>query len=96
MKAYRHLLKFVLAKGAKVSVFDDEGSIVKKSTKLNEIVEGIEAVDEANLTIWIDGHRAAWVLVSAFGLEDDETVIDHTDNDFMQVWSDDYEAYLNK
>jgi len=39
----------------------------------------------------IEGNKEAWVLISAFGLADDETVMDYSDNKFMQDWCKDYE-----
>jgi chlorite dismutase len=90
MKAYRHLIKYALAKSCTVSVWDGEEWQVKRSTKLKEITDAVESVEEAALRI-----RSATgetlvnsVTVSAFGLEDDETIIDYTVCPFM----DEYEA----
>jgi chlorite dismutase len=90
MKAYRHLIKYALAKGCTVSVWDGEEWQIKRSTSLKEITEAVESVEEAALRI-----RSATgetivqsVTVSAFGLEDDETIIDYTVCPFM----DEYEA----
>jgi hypothetical protein len=95
MKAYRHLIKHALSKGMVVSVWDGEVWEVKRSTKFKEIVECVESVEEADLKIRdADGKSIAWAMVSAYGLADDETVINHTDNDFMTEWSEAYEETL--
>jgi hypothetical protein len=92
MKAYKHLVKHALAKGHTCSVYDGEEWQVRRSTDHKKIVEAIESVEEASMVIRdIEGNKEAWVLISAFGLADDETVMDHSDNKFMQNWSKEYE-----
>jgi hypothetical protein len=93
MKAYKHLVKFALAQGYVCSVWDGEEWQVTHSGKYQRIVDAIESVEEAELKI-----RSAdlddlitWVKVSAFGLADDETVVDYYDNKFMQEWEEAYE-----
>jgi hypothetical protein len=94
MKAYKNLVKYTLAKGYTVSVFDGEEWAATQSTSYNEIIEAIESVEEAELHLHIrdaeNTKRMAWVRVSAFGLEDEETVVDHTVNEFMDAWSAQY------
>jgi hypothetical protein len=94
MKAYKHLVKYALAKGHTISVWDGEEWQVGRSVSYKDIVDAIESVEEAELKI---RHSSAshtsindlvtWVRVSAFGLEDDETVVDYYDNKFMHEWS---------
>jgi hypothetical protein len=92
MKAYKHLIKYALSQGHTCSVYDGEEWQVKRSTGYKEIVEAVESVEEAEIVIRdIEGNKEAWVLVGAFGLADDETVMDHSDNKFMQDWSAKYE-----
>ena len=93
MKAYKHLIKYALGKGCTISVFDGEEWQVKGSKKFKEITEAIESVEEAQLRIVdpLTNNRMGWALVSPFGLEDDETVIDASDNWFMNDWSTAYE-----
>lgn len=92
MKAYKHLVKHALAQGHNCSVWDGEEWQVRRCTGYKEIVEAIESVEEAEMTIRdIEGNKEAWVLISAFGLADDETVMDHSDNKFMQQWSEEYD-----
>jgi hypothetical protein len=88
MKAYKHLIKYALAKGCTVSVWDGEEWQVKRSTSFKAINEAIESVEEAALRI-----RSAEgdvvvnsVTVSAFGLEDDETIMDYTVCPFMDAY----------
>ena len=92
MKAYKHLVKHSLAQGHTISVWDGEEWQVKRSVAYKEIVDAIESVEEAEITIRdIEGNKEAWVLIGAFGLADDETVMDHSDNKFMQDWSAAYD-----
>ena len=91
MKAYKHLVKFALAKNCTVSVWDGEEWQVKRSSGYKAIIEAIESVEEAELVIRdSQGEKMGWVRVSAFGLEDDETVVDNTMTDFMNSWDDAY------
>jgi hypothetical protein len=92
MKAYKHLVKHALAQGHTISVWDGEEWQVRRSVAYQEIVDAIESVEEAEITIRdIEGNKEAWVLIGAFGLADDETVMDHSDNKFMQDWSAAYD-----
>jgi hypothetical protein len=89
MKAYKHLVKHALALGHTISVWDGEEWQVSHSTKYQNIIDAIESVEEANVVIRVPtyGNRVAWALVIPYGLEDEETVADYTDNDFMMKWS---------
>ena len=96
MKAYRHLVKHCLAAGCTVSVFDGEVWEVKRATREKLITDCIESVEEAQLRIRNkDGEIVGWALVSAFGLADDETVVDYTVNEFMNGWEAAYEQKLS-
>jgi hypothetical protein len=90
MKAYKHLIKHCLSMGCTVSVWDGEEWQVKRSTGYKAIIDAIESVEEAQLRIRQKDAVIGWALVSAFGLEDDETVVDHTCTSFMDEWSDIY------
>jgi hypothetical protein len=95
MKAYKHLVRYALNAGHTVSVFDGEVWEVKRSTKYKTIIDCIESVEEAQLNIRdANGNPIGWALVSAYGLEDDETVIDFGWNDFMKQWETIYNATL--
>jgi hypothetical protein len=94
MKAYKHLVKHALSMGCTVSVWDGEEWQVKRSTGYKAIIDAIESVEEAQLRIRRHGDVIGWALVSAFGLEDDETVVDHTCTSFMDEWSEIYEATI--
>lgn len=92
MKAYEHLVKHALSQGHSCSVYDGEEWQVRRSKGYKQIIEAIESVEESSMIIRdIEGNKEAWVLVSAFGLADDETVMDHSDNKFMQEWSAEYD-----
>lgn len=94
MKAYRHLIKHALANGCTVSVWDGEEWQLKRSDKFQAIADAVESVEEAALKIRAaDGQTVApSVSVSAFGLEDDETVTDYTVCPFMDEWEAAYNA----
>ena len=95
MKAYKHLVKHALKHGYAVSVWDGEEWQLKRSTGFKSIVDAIESVEEAKLRIRdSEGNSIAMVLVSAFGLEDQETVIDHTANSFMDAWQESYDSTM--
>lgn len=93
MKAYQHLIKYSLQLGNTVSVFDGELWEVKRSRDYKSIIDCIESVEEAQLNIRnSEGCPIAWALVSAYGLDDDETVIDFNCNDYMKNWETLYET----
>jgi hypothetical protein len=90
-KAYINLVNYALDNGFTVSVFDGEEWSTVRSTRFNDIIKDIEGVEEAALNIRdINGHRVGWALVSAFGLEPDETVVDYTTTPFMNAWEAHY------
>ncbi len=101
MKAYEHLVQFALTTAHSIAVWDGEEWATDKwptdkSTNYKTIIEAIESVDEAELVIRDreTGSRAAWARVSAYGLADDETIIDHTDCNFMDTWQEAYDRHL--
>jgi hypothetical protein len=86
-KAYRHLAQYAIHASCTVSVWDGEEWSLKRSTSLKAICEEIEGVEEAHIRIRdAAGAVIATALVSAYGLAHDETVIDHTDNEWMSKW----------
>jgi hypothetical protein len=100
MKAYEHLIQRALAAGFLISVDGggDELDLVR-SMDYAAIIEAVEAVDEAVLFIG-NGKRFATVLVSAFGLADDETVIDYagahaTATQWLDDWFEDYQFEID-
>lgn len=90
MKAYKHLVKHALGSGYLVSVFDGEVWEVRRSDLYKEIIACIESVEEAQVRFSDANGYAGWALVSAYGLCDDETVVDFGCNDFMNAWEDSY------
>ena len=97
-KAYKHLVQYALAQGLVVSVYDGEEWQLKKSGDAKAICDAIESVEEASIIIrdadpFIIAYTAR-ALISAYGLGDDETVIDHTDNEWMDEWWDEYKKTL--
>ena len=88
MKAYKSLVKYALSKNATISVYDGEEWEVKRSNKYQMIIDCIESVEVANLRIRdAGGDVIGWALIVP-DLEDDETVADHTMNEFMNAWSE--------
>ena len=97
-KAYKHLVAYALGQGLVVSVFDGEEWQLKKSKDAKAICDAIESVEEASIIIrdadpFITAYTAR-ALVSAFGLGPDETVIDHTDNEWMDEWWAEYKKVI--
>ncbi len=96
MKAYQHLIRRALAQGFTISVDSGGDELdLKRSSDYAAIVDACEAVDEARLLIR-DGKHFATVLVSGFGLADDETVIDWagahaTATQWLDDWFEDYQ-----
>ena len=91
--AYKHLIDYMLAKRCTISVWDGEAWQVKRSTDAKKIDEAIRSVEEAELTIRdSEGNRIGWALVSPFGLEPDETVMDNTMTEAMNQWDKAYDA----
>jgi hypothetical protein len=94
MKAFKHLIKHALSMGCTVSVWDGEEWQVKRGTSYKAIVAAVESVDEATLRIRQLDAVIGGALVSAYGLEDDETVMDYSESSFMLEWSELYEATI--
>lgn len=84
--AYIHLVKTALENDYTVSVWDGEAWQVRRSTSYQAINEAIKSVDEAQLRFRDSGGQVVgWALVSAFGLEPDETVIDCTCQEWIET-----------
>ncbi len=93
--AYMDLIRYALKSNMTVSVWDGEEWQVKRSKKFREIVLAVQSVEEATIKIRDEsGAVIGTALVSPYGLEPDETVIDWTDNEFMEGWYTQYEATL--
>jgi hypothetical protein len=74
--AYRELIVKALAQNFTISVWDGEEWQVKRSTKLNEIVDAVKSVDEVRLHIRNGDITVGNAHCSAYGLAPDETIID--------------------
>lgn len=95
MKAFEHLIDYTLDFGFTISVWDGEEWQVKRSRDRAAIIEAVESVEEAKLRIRdLAGEIVGSALVSAFGLEDDETMMDWSDVDFLEAWEEAYNATL--
>ena len=97
-KAYQHLINRALAQGFTISVDSGGDELdLKRSSDFAAIVDACEAVDEARLLIRdANNQRFAAVLVSGFGLADDETVIDYAGahaaaTQWLDDWFEDYQ-----
>ena len=96
MKAYKHLINRALAQGFTISVDSGGDELdLKRSSDYAAIVDACEAVDEARLLIR-DGKYFATVVISCFGLADDETVIDWAGahaaaTQWLDDWFEDYQ-----
>lgn len=86
MKAYKSLVKYALAYGMTISVWDGEEWQTKRSTKYQETIDAIESVEVAELRIRNhSGNVVGWAQIIP-DLEDDETVADYTCTPFMELW----------
>lgn len=82
--ACKQLIKFALSKDCTISVWDGEEWQVKRSTSYKDIIAAVESVEEAQLRIRdYAGNVIGSALVSLYGLEPDETVIDNSVNAFF-------------
>lgn len=98
--AYIDLIKTALNHGLYISVWDGEEWQVKTSRNMREIISAVKSVEEATLRFRDDEGNGEMVrvgsaFISAYGLEPYETVIDHSDNQWINAWSDAYTEYLN-
>ena len=92
--AYLDLVKTAIRHGFTVSVWDGGEWQVKKSAKIREIANAIKSVEEAELRFRDAENRVnGWALVSAYGLEPEETVTDYSDNEWMNAWADHYHVW---
>lgn len=90
-QAFIDLVKFALKAGHSISVWDGEEWSTNRSRKFKEIVDDIKGVEEAQIKIRdIDGNSIGWALISPYGNAPDESVIDHSDNEFLNGWFDQY------
>lgn len=99
VKAYIHLVDYVLERDGAVSVWDGEEWAVKRSDDRGAIIEAIEAVEEAEVRIYGPAgprgpadefpvrSRVGWAMVTPFGVDDGETVADCTGGQFMEDWT---------
>ena len=92
MKAYAHLIRYALDSGANVSVYDGEEWQENRSTDAAACIAAVESVEEAEIVIKDNERRMAWARVAAYGLADDETVIDCSANEYMDAWQAAYDA----
>lgn len=89
--ACKQLVTFALNKGCTVSVWDGEEWQVKRSSNYKDIITAIESVEEANLRIRDhEGKIVAAALVSLYGLQPDETLIDSSVN----AWMDEADKFI--
>ena len=86
-QAYIDLIRYSLKAGMVISVFDGEEWSTIKSSKFKEIIDDIKGVEEAQIRIRDkDNTSIGWALISPYGNAPDESVIDYSDNDFMDGW----------
>ena len=87
-KAHLHLIKFALTQDCTISVYDGEEWQVKRSTSFKAIKDALESVDQSSMVIQDnEGHLVgSAVVVDDCSFEPDETVVNHSDTEFMQEW----------
>lgn len=90
--AAKELIRFALSRNNTVSVHDGEEWQLKRSNKYRAIIDAIASVDEAQIRIrHCEGPVLAWARVTLFGVAADETVIDCSDNTYME----EFDATIN-
>ena len=90
MKAYIHLVKFALASGAAVNVFDGEEWSMQHETKFTAIKKEIEDLEECSLRFSDkDGNRLGTAFITPFEPAE-ETVCDYSCTPFMEKWANIY------
>ena len=80
MRAFVHLINYAFERGCTVVI---EGEVM---SSLEDAVAFVESVDETAITIKRNDKRVGTAYVSAYGLGDEETVIDHSDNMWFTDW----------
>jgi hypothetical protein len=97
MKAYKHLVKHVLATGGDITVWDGgDDPAEEHCDQFKKIIDAIEAVEEASIYIFKDGATVGWARIVPFGLEDEETLVDYSANEFFKVWEQMYDRHQGK
>ena len=87
-KRIQNLVAYTIKQGLYISVFDGEEWAIKMSNNKKGIIEAIESVEEANITIRDSDRKfIASAYIIPFGVSPDETVADYSDNEYMQKWS---------
>lgn len=102
MKAYLDVIKFALSKGHTISVFDGEEWYLKMSTSYNAIKKEVEGVETAILRVRhhseLDQRGERKVIGDFYVMPyetPDESVYDHTANDYCDQWFEQFENKLN-
>ena len=91
-KAHLNLIKYALAQGCTISVWDHEECQVKKSKSYTEIKDAVESVEESELRIRdSEGNIVGWALfVNDCTFEPEEYIADYTCTLFMEQWEMQY------
>lgn len=88
--AYLNLVRHALSLGYTVSVWDGEEWQISRSKSIKAISYAVKSVEVAELR-FRDGNKVVgWAQVSVFGLEPDETVMDHSVENWIEDWSETY------
>lgn len=91
MKEYIKLVDLILSRGHKIEVWYEEDKGLSKSTNRAKILEAVEATDIVEIVAYApcggDGdnswlRKVFWAMIIPFGVADDETVADYTDNGY--------------
>ena len=93
-KAHLNLIKYALAQGCTISVWDGEEWQIKRSTSYKDIKDATESVDESQLRIRdSEDNVVGWALVIPdCTFEPEEYVVDYSCTLFMEQWEMQYSA----
>ena len=80
--------------GGDITVWDGgDDPAEEHCDQFKKIVDAIEAVEEASIYIFKDGATVGWARIVPFGLEDEETLVDYSANEFFTVWEEMYDRH---
>jgi len=90
-----HLIKYALAGGNTISVWDGEEWQVKRSTSYKAIKAAVDSVGDSTLRIRNSvGEELASAYIIPFNGSPDEYVSDYSYNDYMIAWDKLYMAEI--
>ena len=93
-QAHIHLIKYAIATGHKLAVYDGGEWAIKRSTDINAILDVVDSVEQSTIEIRDTDNKIVGkaVVLLDYQQQPDETIINHTLTPFMEAWDNDYVA----